>query len=73
MDYERDLAQFLDFEPDIEGVENAHKFELAKIEGDLMSIWETLSLYGVHIPNKLGPNSTLDDARIAVNAFTKLY
>lgn len=38
MDYERDLAQFLDFEPDIEGVENAHKFELAKIEGDLMSI-----------------------------------
>ena len=73
MDYEKDLAQFLEFDPDIEGTENAHKFESAKIEGDLISLWETLSLYGVHIPSKLGPNSTIDDARLAINAFSKLY
>ena len=73
MDYERNLDQFLEFDPDIEGTENAHKFETAKIDGDLLSLRETLSLYGVKLPSSLGPNSTIDDAWMALNAFSRMY
>jgi len=73
MDYERNLDQFLEFDPDIEGQENIQKYQSAKIDGDLFSLWETLSLYGVQLPQNLGPTSTLDDARVALNAFSKMY
>lgn len=73
MDYERNLDQFLEFDPDIEGTENAQKFETAKIDGDLLSLRETLSLYGVKLPSCLGPNSTIDDAWMTLNAFSRMY
>ena len=50
MDYEWNLDQFLEFEPDIDGQENALKYQSAKLDGDLLSLWETLSLYGVQLP-----------------------